>query len=311
MKTQYRLACRLAWVAALALAAHSATAAPRSEAGEALSKPPEGLSYTPKGADTCIRCHDENDTYPVFAIFKTKHARASDLRTPFAGRQCEACHGPGAEHARKSRGGEKGGFIMTFGKRSAVAPGEQNRMCLQCHEDHGRIAWKGSPHQRNDVACADCHRIHAVEDPVRVRAEQPEVCYACHPRQRAEFYRMSAHPIRDGKMACSECHDPHGSFNPALLLRPTINETCYNCHAEKRGPFLWQHAPAAEDCSLCHSPHGSTHPSLLKKIPPYLCQQCHSQAGHPSFPLSGTSSHGPAPARQGLPQLSFSDPRLQ
>ena len=61
-----------------------------------------------------------------------------------------------------------------------------------------------------------------------------------------------------------------------------MNQTCYTCHAEKRGPFLWEHAPAAEDCTLCHDPHGSVNPARLKKNPPLLCQQCHSIAGHPS-----------------------------
>jgi DmsE family decaheme c-type cytochrome len=83
-------------------------------------------------------------------------------------------------------------------------------------------------------------------------------------------------------MACSSCHDPHDGNNDFLLRRSTVNQTCYLCHAEKRGPFLWEHAPASEDCTLCHQPHGSNHPSLLVKRPPLLCQQCHSPAGHPS-----------------------------
>jgi DmsE family decaheme c-type cytochrome len=68
----------------------------------------------------------------------------------------------------------------------------------------------------------------------------------------------------------------------ALLQEASVNETCYSCHAEKRGPFLWEHAPASEDCTLCHRPHGSNHLAMLVKRPPLLCQQCHSPAGHPS-----------------------------
>jgi predicted CXXCH cytochrome family protein len=37
-----------------------------------------------------------------------------------------------------------------------------------------------------------------------------------------------------------------------------------------------------EDCSLCHTAHGSVRRALLNKTPPLLCQQCHSQAGHPA-----------------------------
>ena len=54
-------------------------------------------TYTDRGADTCLKCHDEDDDYPVFDIFKTRHAQPGDPRSPFAGLQCEACHGPGPE----------------------------------------------------------------------------------------------------------------------------------------------------------------------------------------------------------------------
>ena len=83
---------------------------------------------------------------------------------------------------------------------------------------------------------------------------------------------------------CTLCHSPHGSTAPAMLVKATLNQTCFSCHADKRGPLLWEHAPVAEDCSLCHTPHGSVRPALLTKTPPLLCQQCHSPAGHPSVP---------------------------
>ncbi len=50
--------------------------------------------YSEKGADTCLKCHDEDSEFPVLNIFKTKHAMAADTRTPFGGLQCESCHGP-------------------------------------------------------------------------------------------------------------------------------------------------------------------------------------------------------------------------
>jgi DmsE family decaheme c-type cytochrome len=68
-----------------------------------------------------------------------------------------------------------------------------------------------------------------------------------------------------------------------LLVRQTLNDTCYGCHAEKRGPYRWEHAPVAEDCSTCHDPHGSNHPGMVSLRGPMMCQGCHSQAGHPSF----------------------------
>jgi DmsE family decaheme c-type cytochrome len=239
--------------------------------------------YTDRGADTCIKCHDEDSKFPVLAIFKTKHAQPADARTPFARLQCETCHGPGARHAQEVPEGQKQAPIIAFGRNSWVPVEKQNQVCLGCHENQARIAWKGSAHGGNDVACVGCHKIHATHDAVRTTAEQPEVCYTCHQRQRAEFDQPSVHPVRFGQLACSSCHQVHGAVTVKLLLKPTLNELCYTCHAEKRGPFLWEHAPVPEDCSNCHAPHGSIHTPLLSKLPPLLCQQCHSQLGHPSI----------------------------
>jgi len=246
--------------------------------------------YTEKGADTCLKCHDEDSEFPVFSIFKTKHAQRADKRTPFAGLQCEACHGPGANHAKKVGPDEIQAPIMSFGAKSKLSPDKlnplspekQNRMCLDCHRGNARLGWSASSHENSDTACVSCHKIHASHDPVLATATQPDVCQQCHLKQRADFHKPSVHPVRFGQMGCSECHSPHGSNTTALLTKPTVNQTCYTCHAEKRGPFLWEHAPVAEDCTLCHTPHGSVYPALLKKSPPLLCQQCHSPAGHPS-----------------------------
>ncbi len=100
-------------------------------------------------------------------------------------------------------------------------------------------------------------------------------------------------------MGCSDCHSAHGSNAPAMLAKPTLNQTCFTCHADKRGPVLWEHAPVAEDCSLCHVAHGSARNALLTKSPPQLCQQCHTSAGHPSLgrtanALPGGSAGGTA-----------------
>jgi DmsE family decaheme c-type cytochrome len=98
--------------------------------------------------------------------------------------------------------------------------------------------------------------------------------------------------VRFGKISCSDCHNPHGSTATAMVNKPTVNQTCFTCHAEKRGPYLWEHAPVAEDCTLCHHPHGSVYQMRLKKNPPLLCQQCHSSSGHPSVARTGAALPG-------------------
>jgi DmsE family decaheme c-type cytochrome len=258
-------------------------AAPPAAAASAPAAPlPKPDQYSPKGADTCLGCHDdESATYAAAAIFKTKHGHRGDKRAPFgpSGLQCEACHGPGALHARN----KKGSAINTFKPDSKLSLDERNQVCLACHEGTSRTGWHAGAHQRNSLACTDCHKIHlGAGDPMLARATEPQVCLACHKEQRADFHKPSSHPVRFGLMACSGCHAPHGSAAQSMLARPTLNQTCYSCHADKRGPLLWEHAPVAEDCSQCHVAHGSVRPALLTKTPPLLCQQCHSSAGHPS-----------------------------
>ena len=244
----------------------------------------QGTEYSKKGADTCLNCHGEDaDAYSFEAIFKTKHAQRGDKRAPFGpgGLQCEACHGPGANHA--ARGSKKKLTINSFKPDSFLPVAQRNQACLTCHENGSRTGWHASTHERNDLACTDCHKIHQRHgDPVLAKKTEAQVCLTCHKEQRADFHKPSSHPVRDGQLACSNCHAPHGSTAQAMLNKPTLNQTCYSCHADKRGPVLWEHQPVAEDCSLCHTPHGSVRPALLASSPPLLCQQCHSPAGHPS-----------------------------
>ena len=265
--------------------------------------------FTKKGADTCIKCHDEDSDYPVFDIFKTKHGQKSDKRSPFAQLQCEACHGPGVAgaaamqealdrggHVGKVRRGEKRPPILNFGLKSDEPVEKQNSMCLTCHQDEQHIGWKGSTHESADIACASCHQIHVARDPVLMDMTQPDICFECHKKQREQFYMPSVHPVRFGQMTCTECHNTHGSVARRLMVKPTLNQTCYTCHAEKRGPFTWEHAPVPEDCSLCHKPHGSIHPALLRTRPPYLCQRCHSQQAHPSGAYTTNGLPGGTPS---------------
>jgi DmsE family decaheme c-type cytochrome len=122
--------------------------------------------------------------------------------------------------------------------------------------------------------------VHTQHDKVRDKLTQPEVCTSCHKEQRAQISRPSRHPIKEGKVACTDCHNPHGTAGVKLLVRDTVVDTCYTCHMEKRGPFVFNHQPVTEDCSNCHNPHGTTVANLLKSRPPFLCQQCHEPTSH-------------------------------
>ena len=154
--------------------------------------------------------------------------------------------------------------------------------------------WASSAHSNQDVACTSCHELHTDNDRVLHSGEQPKVCFGCHKNQRALFNRPSHHPVPEGQMVCSDCHNPHGSAGPKSLKKDTVNETCYQCHMEKRGPFVHMHPPVQEDCRICHNPHGTSVAGLLVSRPPYLCQECHSSTSHrgqlASIPGSASTS---------------------
>ncbi len=218
------------------------------------------------GPDVCADCHQDK----VEHMKSSPHGQAADPRTPFAREGCESCHGPGMLHFET-----EGNCIISLTGRYGESVEQRNGICLQCHQGRGRMNWPGSKHEAEDLACVDCHSIHKRHD-VTERTAETEVCYKCHQNVRAQSLRASRHPIRENKVICSDCHNPHGSAGFVSLKQLTINQTCYSCHAEKRGPFLWEHQPVSENCDLCHNPHGSNHPALLNKPGPQLCQQCHS-----------------------------------
>lgn len=245
------------------------------------------------GEKECYSCHKvaknsyrENIHGKVFATASEGSLEA---------RGCEACHGPGAAHKEVVDREEEGVPMEIEGfERGEGTPAERSSKCLACHENDMVELWRGSMHDMAGVSCESCHDIHAPDMKVGM-----EPCFECHPQRRAQIQRSSHMPLREGLMDCYDCHNPHGGKGPHLLKAATVNESCYECHEEKRGPFVWEHAPARDNCALCHDPHGSNFDSLVKIKPPYLCQQCHMANYHPSSLYeAGNLADGSSPARQ-------------
>jgi DmsE family decaheme c-type cytochrome len=258
-------------VVALSMAAVSQTALAQS------SDKPARKDMVLREDAKCTRCHDETEEYPVLSIGKTKHGTRADQRTP----TCTSCHGESETHANKPEGvTERPAPERGFSKKSTTPAEARNQACLTCHQGGTRIHWQMSLHASRDTTCTSCHQVHTAHDKVRDKQTQTEVCFTCHKEQRAQINKPSRHPIKEGKVVCSDCHNPHGSAGPKNMVRDNVNDTCYTCHMEKRGPFVRTHQPVQEDCSICHNPHGTTTPNLLKQRSPFLCQQCHEASSH-------------------------------
>ncbi len=238
----------------------------------------KGATYM--GSETCEECHEG-----VFKGFsETPHGK---LLAEGSG-SCESCHGPASVHEDS----EDPKDIITFKKDSMEAAQLYGAVCFKCHKRTKELMdWRGSSHAQSGVACVSCHRIHARES-VKItsstaqpyfetvsksflKSQEPGLCYQCHKDIQAKASFPSHHPIREGKMTCSDCHNPHGGIVEMLKTKERLNSLCYKCHADKQGPYAFEHAPVVEDCTICHEPHGTAAHNLLKRVEPFLCLQCH------------------------------------
>jgi DmsE family decaheme c-type cytochrome len=224
------------------------------------------------GSKVCLGCHATQ----AAAFSETLMGRLNK-KTP--GKfDCENCHGPGSLHAKAGGGRGVGGIISFRPEDTSRSAEENNAICLGCHQRGDRTYWDGSTHESRNLQCSNCHTVMrnvSLKHNVKT-AWEPETCFQCHKDRRAQLYRSSHMPMREGKMVCSDCHNPHGSVTEALLRENSINDNCYKCHAEKRGPFLHEHLPVRENCTNCHMPHGSVNQKLLKTAIPRLCSGCHT-----------------------------------
>ena len=242
------------------------------------------------GSDTCITCHeDQNKRFKNTVMGKA----FANPHTPDEKLGCESCHGPGKAHV--DAGGTKETIPVRYSKDSKNSVEEQNQSCIQCHQKGTHRFWNGSPHEARGMRCVDCHQTkmelkqsmsgeafltQQLTDKGGLLKPETELCLGCHQMRKGELQRSSHMPFREGKVSCSSCHNPHGTPNPAQLKQASVNENCYSCHAERRGPFLWAHQPVTENCDTCHEPHGTFNPQLLKARQPRLCQQCHNEFAH-------------------------------
>jgi DmsE family decaheme c-type cytochrome len=210
------------------------------------------------GAEACTDCHDSFD----------EHFMASEVHG-----DCEACHGPAERHA------------YTAAASDISYP--SNDVCASCHQIGSKtlLGWSTSVHERSSVLCSDCHDTHGREPRLLRKARTEEravlphasaetrMCAGCHPGVVAQLGLPSHHPVGEGMLDCTDCHDPHGNRS---LTRGPRTQVCTECHQEVMGPWIYEHAPVNEDCGYCHTPHGATADFLLETTQPAACISCHT-----------------------------------
>jgi predicted CXXCH cytochrome family protein len=188
--------------------------------------------------------------------------------------------------------------------------------CAQCHEktvrdfktaDHAKLQAKGP--NAVDMGCESCHGpgskhiesgggAGTIVNPDK----SPETCFQCHLDKKAEFSLPYAHQVLNGKMSCSDCHDPHkgNAIKGGGTQLHGNNETCAECHKAQMGPFIFAHDAVKEGCSSCHNPHGSVNQKMLTERNATLCLKCHFDSHTGSTNAMGPSGgHGPTNATSG------------
>lgn len=235
----------------------------------------------------CLQCHRR----VVEDFVNEVHGKSAHFTAGGSEKACDTCHGPGEKHNQTT-------LKADILNPPSMPAADVNRMCMTCHsQEHGRQFFAGSAHDRKGMSCVSCHSTHHAKSNQKelLQPTEGELCIGCHTEIRKAYFQRSTHLFRtenhDEKMPCDTCHNPHGSESPKLIAAVSVNELCYTCHAERRGPFLWEHPPVRENCQNCHVPHGSNNPTLLKARLHMLCQQCHMQmlnrhqtvAGHDIF----------------------------
>jgi DmsE family decaheme c-type cytochrome len=251
-----------------------ASRAPEAARPQGAAPVAPAANQTYVGEAKCLECHDEQRR----GYEGSPHHRVADPRSPAAKQGCESCHGPGSAHIEDPAANP----VKIF---SRLPPEDVSATCTTCHNRSEHALWEGSQHDARRLACTTCHSVHDYKSETKQLKTQTQfqTCAPCHRDKIAKLDRSGHMPLREGKMECTTCHNVHGTTNVRLLRKgDSIAELCTSCHADKRGPYLWEHPPSRDGCVTCHDPHGSSNERMLVAKPPILCQRCHVHTRHPS-----------------------------
>lgn len=186
-------------------------------------------------------------------------------------------------------------FDRTFPKPPEGAEYVGQATCITCHDEQGQ-QFKRSTHSKfaikeKDPAGQGCEACHGPgskhadsmgETPgLILKGDNPEMCFTCHLEMKAAFNLQYHHPVLEGKVSCTDCHEPHGEeVRPwTATSLEGVNEKCFKCHPDKKGPFVWEHQATREGCTTCHNPHGTISRNLLVADDHNLCLRCHFENG--------------------------------
>ena len=193
-----------------------------------------GQKLTGEEARKCFGCHTVHAT--TSAGFNPAHAEP--------GLGCEACHGPGRQHAEAEAA--QSGFAHTMSVPTKPAVSGTLRTAI--FNPAGL-----SPVDSIDY-CGSCHRTST------------DATLAAGPNSlgtatvRFQPYRLEQskcwRATESDRLTCTACHDPHQSLEQSAAK---YDKTCLGCHTVIQGASVPQHlahvaSTGSTSCVSCHMP---------------------------------------------------------
>ena len=173
---------------------------------------------------------------------------------------CERCHGPGSEHVAKPTRAN----ILSPSRMNYVAASDT---CIQCHSQgqplKNPINGKYYDWPVGFQMGLSLSNFWKLED-----HKLGETTFTHFADGTAHKNRMQGNDFVQSLMyargvTCASCHDPHGSDNNAMLIKP-VKEVCLTCHGPNtqngpRAPTIEAHTHHAansrgSECVACHMP---------------------------------------------------------
>ncbi|MBI5189818.1 MAG: discoidin domain-containing protein [Nitrospirae bacterium] len=228
------------------------------------------------GGITCKKCHDPHGS-PNYAILLQNisstsgvsvgfgtHSTARGKRTEELGvnNVCAACH--------KASMGVYGGYpnftSLTFGHKKGI-----DKNCTYCHNPHGtaqaNLMRAAKPLYMN-ASSTSFGSVYNFKGFANSTTGAPLYSFcssaSCHPSERAQFNTFSMdlavdnfshvetasshHPIKEGTIGCTSCHNEHGSANAPGLRAPYYRESNWpELFHSGRGVYSAYHRPGVGD----------------------------------------------------------------
>ena len=181
--------------------------------------------------NSCESCHGPGQAHVDGSGDETKIVTFKGAEGRKYNEMCLSCHQKsrglvafsGSPHSKNSLNCSDCHTIHASARMTPLLKQAETPLCLSCHT-HRRADFAKPYHHRvkeGAVKCSDCHQPHTGLDRRQLRTSSTgdEICTKCHTQTEGPFVFEHA-PTRT--RGCLNCHEPHGSNNPKMLVRSTV-----------------------------------------------------------------------------------------